>query len=130
MLKISAHVAPSIVHGTGLFARKPIKAGTVLWAFKPRKDHRRPLSAARDVDLHFGYINPRRSTEFVICGDIARWWNFAPAGIEPNSIEGAIDRHGEGLIIAARDIAANEELLIDPATDADAARKLTPAKAA
>lgn len=130
MLKITAHVAPSPVHGQGLFAAEPIAAGTVLWRYVPGVDSYIRVDRASPVEFHFGCINPRNPALLMRCGDRACYWNFPPEGTAPNCVEGPLDRYGEALIVAARDIAAGEELLIDPATDADAHRKLNHSQAA
>lgn len=130
MMQVRHAVKESPVHGLGLFATEPVKAGTVLWRYIAPQDYRLDAYSASAEQLHYGYINPRRPHELVNCGGKARFWNFAPAGTEPNSIEAHVDDSGEAVIIAAHDIAMGEEFLIDPATDADAGRKLNPFTAA
>lgn len=124
MLQIKTTFRPSQVHGRGLFLEEPVRAGTVLWAYDPAGDYRLDAYTASGAQLHHGYINPRRPHDLVVCGDAARWWNFPPAGEPANSIEGYLDAHGEAVIVAARDLAAGEELLIETGSDADAPRKL------
>lgn len=130
MMRVPIGVRFSDVHGLGIFALKPIRAGTLLWRFQAPDDYRIALNVASDEQKHFGYVNPRRPNELVVCGRHARYWNFPPAGTPANSIEGAVDASGEATIVAARDIIAGEELLIETASDADAARKLKSATAA
>jgi SET domain-containing protein len=130
MMRVPITVRASGIHGLGLFTVRPIAAGTTLWRFTSPEDYRVDVYTASDEQLHYGYINPRRPHDLVICGGKARYWNFPRAGEPANSIEGLVDSSGEAVIVAARDIAAGEELLIDPASDADAARKLKPAHAA
>jgi SET domain-containing protein len=130
MMRVPIAVRASGIHGLGLFATRPIAAGTVLWRFQAPDDYRVDVYTASDEQLHYGYVNPRRPHELVICGGKARYWNFPKEGQTPNAIEGPVDSSGEAVIVAARDIAAGEELLIDLASDADAGRKLKPANAA
>jgi hypothetical protein len=60
----------------------------------------------------------------VVCGDKARFWNFPPPGDPANAVLSPRIAHGEHLVVAARRIESGEELLIEPASDADYARKL------
>jgi SET domain-containing protein len=130
MMRVPIVVKASGIHGLGIFAVRAIGAGTVLWRFQAPDDYRLDLYTASDEQLHYGYVNPRRPHELVVVGGKARYWNFPRAGQAPNAVEGTVDSSGEATIVAARDIAAGEELLIDQASDADAGRKLNPAHAA
>lgn len=130
MMRVPIAVRASGIHGLGIFTTRPIAAGTVLWRFQSPDDYRVDLYTASDEQLHYGYVNPRRPHDLVICGGKARYWNFPRPGQAANCIEAAVDSSGEAVIVAARDIAAGEELLIDQASDADAGRKLNPAHAA
>jgi len=127
MLRVKCRKAPSPIHGHGLFLEQPVSAGTVLYCFDPSIDARLDAYTASAEMLHFGYINPRRPHEVVICGDLARWWNFPAEGTAANSIESDLILHDERAIVAARDLAAGEELTICLSSDADAHRKLQPA---
>jgi len=127
-LQVPHHIAPSAVHGTGLFAAAALEAGTVLWRYEQDLDSRRCLSdldpSERLSALHFGYVNPLQPEWVVICGDDARFWNFPPVGSPANALPSTKLWHGEALIVAARPIVAGEELLIDPSSDADYFRKI------
>lgn len=130
MMLVPTYLAPSPIHGTGIFAARPIARGEVLWNFMPALDRRVSRRYLEDFPghiraamLHYGYVNPQRTDFVVICLDDARFWNFSP---EPNAIEAhAPTAECEAIIIAARDIAAGEELTIGTGTDADAQRKLS-----
>ena len=128
-LQVPHRIAPSSIHGIGLFAAAPLAQGTLLWCYQPGLDTRRRLSdlepTARLISLYYGYVNPLEPHWVVVCGDAARFWNFPPVGCPANAIPSAVHLHGEALIIAARDIEAGEELLIDPSSDADYFRKLS-----
>ncbi len=129
MMLVPTYVAPSAIHGLGLFAREPIAKGTRLWEFRPGVDIQWPQRAvdalpevARLHWLHHGYVNPRRPGYVVLCADYAMFWNFAE---DPNAVElleGS--RREEAVLVAARDIAAGEELTVGFESDADADRKL------
>lgn len=125
MLLVKVCVRPSPVHGRGLFAVESIPAGAPLWIFVPDADLRHALAEADAERLHYGFVSPHTG-DLVECGDDARYWNFSPAEVPPNAVESRICHYGEALIVAARDIAPGEELLIDVASDADASRKLQP----
>lgn len=122
MLTTPVEVKASPLHGMGLFSTMPLKRGTVVWVFNPYDDTRIPLDDADDKQMHFGYVNPARPNDVVLCGDNAKWWNFAHEAncgelFRPNF-------HHEAPIVTLRDIAAGEELTITTSSDADAERKL------
>ncbi|MFM2080334.1 MAG: hypothetical protein RLZZ124_102 [Cyanobacteriota bacterium] len=129
-LLIPHFTAPSSVHGTGLFSAARLAAGTVLWCYQPGLDRRvllrRLTPDQRQEALHYGYINPAFPEHVVICGDQARFWNFPPAGCTANACVSTQQVHREALIVAARAISVGEELLIEPASDADYQRKMLP----
>ena len=128
-LQVSHWIGPSDVHGTGLFAAESVAEGSLLWCYEPGLERRLCLNElepdARSTALHYGYVNPLVPSLVVVCGDDARFWNFPPVGSPANAVPSVELLHGEALIIAARDIAAGEELLIDPSSDADYFRKLS-----
>lgn len=127
-LCIPHYTAPSLVHGTGLFARQALAPGAVLWEFDPSCDRRLSLESLpaeeRLSRLHYGYINPARPGDVVICGDLARFWNFPHPGELANAEPSGRSLRGESVIVASRPIAAGEELLIHPCSDADYFRKM------
>jgi uncharacterized protein len=108
-------VAPSAIHGLGVFAAEPIAAGTVVWRFTPGFDpefdpgvlENQPR-LLRETLLHYGYVDKRLGT-YVLCCDDARFLNHAakPTLVQDLSSE----RHGVDR--AARDIAVGEELTVD-----------------
>lgn len=128
-LLIPHFTAPSAVHGTGLFSGVALQAGALIWCFQPGLDRRCRLSGFQESDrlaaLHYGYINPASPDWLVICGDKARFWNFPPPGQAANSVLSPHHLHHEALIIAAGPIAPGDELLIEPASDADYFRKMS-----
>ena len=111
MLTVKTVVRPSSIEGLGLFADQDIPAGTVIWEFVEKFDttytneefEALPKSAKPHV-RKYSYFCPELSL-WVLCGDDARFMNHAAV---PNTFEEPGTRS-----IAARDIAAGEELTCD-----------------
>ncbi|HVI51871.1 MAG TPA: SET domain-containing protein [Candidatus Sulfotelmatobacter sp.] len=110
MLLVKAHLAPSTVHGTGLFASEFIAEGTVIWRFDARIDRkftRRERDAlpepARTFVATYSYPEEIGSDLFYLDGDHARFMNHSAT---PNTCC-VVDT------VAIRDIQAGEELLCD-----------------
>jgi SET domain-containing protein len=108
---VRTRIAQSPIHGIGLFADEPISAGTVIWAYSPKFDlsfNPEDLDSlappARDLISKYAYFEAAVDA-FVLCGDDARFMNHSDS---PNTSEVAGPR-----TIAARDIAAGEELTCD-----------------
>ncbi|MGD9952733.1 MAG: SET domain-containing protein [Burkholderiales bacterium] len=115
MLLVSVVLRPSPIHGLGAFAVAPIARGTPVWRFTPGFDldldpaalERQP-EHFRKALLHYGYLDPRLQ-RYILCCDDARFINHSA---EPNlASEYSADRYG--VDVAAREIAAGEELTID-----------------
>lgn len=122
MMRVPVMVGPSAIHGHGLYATRDIAAGEIVWEFA-LGDSRLPWSESSAKQRHFGYVNPAAPAWLVICGDAARWWNFALAA---NCEEAAPpSATHEAPLRAARAIACGEELTVTFTSDADAARKLS-----
>ena len=129
MILIPTSVRPSARHGLGLYAEIAIPMGHLLWRFDASVDHRQEIAPGlnwqrRSELLHWGYVNPSVPNSVVVCGDSSRFWNFSSADEQPNAVISHQRYAGEHLILAARDIAAGEELLIEPASDLDYSRKM------
>ena len=127
MILIETRVAPSGIHGNGLFARNAIPAGTPFYRFQPGFDQSltpEEWSAlpepARGFVRHFTYFDTA-TRRLILSGDDARFMNHSET---PNT--GAIPGLAEPVVtVALRDIAAGEELTCDyRAFDGDAAWKL------
>ena len=110
MLLVKTYLAPSAIHGVGVFAGEPIARGTVIWRFDARIDRlltraeREALSEpARSFVETYAFPETPDSDIHVLCGDDARFMNHSD---RPNT-----DNPGD--TIAARDIAPGEELLCD-----------------
>jgi uncharacterized protein len=114
VLRVRTRLAPSPIHGLGLFAAEFIPAGAVVWAFDPPVDQRVPLAAldgaparVRSFVATYGYLE---ADHVLLCGDDARFLNHArPANCSSR---------GEATV-ALRDIRPGEELTDDYATTAD-----------
>lgn len=115
MLLVRVRVDRSAIHGLGVFAAEPIPRGSAVWRFTPGFDldldpalvqaQPQPL---RERLLHYGYIDPRLG-RYILCCDDARFLNHsAVPNLRPDF---TLDRYG--VDIAARDIAAGEELTVD-----------------
>ena len=114
VLLVQTYLAPSPIHGIGLFAATPIAAGTPVWRLDEPFDQvvdERLLGglsepAQRQVQ-HFSYFDPLRQVR-ILCGDDARFFNHADdanCGDAPGS-------HG-AVTMALRDVAEGEELTWD-----------------
>lgn len=129
MLHVKTFLAPSGIHGTGLFTGQDIPKGGLVWRFVPGLDQRIGLPFVYELPrhsmealLHYGYINPENPDFVVLCFDDARFANFHPS--RPSTILGETRIDGEADLIAARDLVKGEELTVGYDTDADFARKL------
>jgi len=114
MLLVPTFLAPSPIHGIGLFAAAPIPAGTILWRLDESFDR-----AVDEVELarldvvaqlqvqRYAYVDPVRRVR-ILCGDDARFFNHA----DDANCRDEPDSDGTATV-AVRDIAAGEELTWD-----------------
>lgn len=109
MFKVATYLAPSPIHGTGVFTAVPIPAGAVIWGYDHPVDWEiRPeemLSIPEPFQSrfrHFSYLDERGV--YVLCGDNARFMNHS---LTPNCDDSGV------ATVAARDIAVGEELTCD-----------------
>src|SRR5437899_3476837 len=111
MMVVKTYLAPSPIHGTGLFAAEPISAGATICVFDERYDlifsnddlEKMPPSMQSFL-RHFGFKDPF-DPGFVFCDfDNGRFMNHSDAP-NVNQIDGAN--------YAEHDIAAGEELTCD-----------------
>ncbi|MBI3744743.1 MAG: SET domain-containing protein [Chloroflexi bacterium] len=120
MFLFDTYVAPSAIHGLGVFTREAIPRGRRVWEYTPGIDHahtaaefeRLPPRAQRFLKRH-GF-HDTRTGYYVLGGDFdlfsnhsadPRHVNLVADGSDPNPISAAL--------IASRDIPAGEELLAD-----------------
>lgn len=127
MMLIHTQVAPSQIHGLGLFTVGPIAKGTPVWRFEPGFDHAispeqfaalPPL--AREHLRSYAYVS-QADGHLIRSGDHTCFMNHSPdcnTGA-PASATPPVTT------VALRDLAAGEELTCDYAAfDADVAWKL------
>lgn len=126
MLLVPTRLAPSTIHGLGVFAAMPIGKGTAVWRFEAGLDMEFAPDIVEALPKHvreffsrYGYID-RNLNRLILCFDDARFVNHSDA---PNvTTDYARDSHG--LDVALRDIAAGEELTMDYAGFEAAGRRL------
>lgn len=131
MLLIRTRVAPSRIHGLGVFVVEAVPAGTPIWRFEPGFDRelapevvRALPPPAREFVEWYGYRRPADGV-WILSGDHACFMNHA----HPPNTGTPPDRPGASWTVALRDLEAGEELTCDYfAFDAEAARKLNPSK--
>ena len=127
MMLIRTRVAPSGIHGLGLFAAEPVSRGAPVWRFQPGFDHDfspeqfAALPAlAREHTRWFCFVS-KVDGHVILSGDHACFINHSahhntglPAGAKPPVTT-----------LALRDIAAGEEITCDYwSYDADTPWKL------
>ncbi|MEI7732043.1 MAG: SET domain-containing protein [Verrucomicrobiota bacterium] len=127
MMLAKTQVAPSGIHGMGLFAVEFIPRGTPIWRFQPGFDQeftpeqfdRLPPEA--QAHLHWFAFFSRENGRAILSGDHACFMNHAS---QPNT--GALPEAALAITtVALREIAAGEEITCDYyAFDAKAAAKL------
>lgn len=112
MLTVRATLAPSSIHGIGLFADTFIARGTTVWVFNPVIDQRfnrrrlRTLAATQpsEVLVHYCTYSYKRRGLFWYMGDNARFINHD----EDHANVALLDDLTE---VAVRDIAPGDELI-------------------
>lgn len=127
MMLIKTRLAPSGIHGLGLFAAEDVARGTPVWRFQPGFDQEfspAQMAAlpgeARAQLLWFAYFDEARDV-WVLSGDNSRFMNHSSqpnTGVPANTVF-------TGTTVALRNIAPGEELTCDYfAFDQQAAEKL------
>ncbi len=115
MLLVPTTLGPSPIHGLGIFAARPIPAGTAIWTLDPVLDRIIPAARlallpdhVRDYLEHYCEYFPE-TDELVLSGDDDRFTNHSD---DPNT---APEGHNQprATMIALRDIAAGEEITCD-----------------
>lgn len=118
MLLVETYLAPSKIHGIGLFAKDRIPKGTKIWEFTPGFDQEltqeqidQLSEACRERILNYVYYNANKM-RYILCSDDERFINHSE---EPNIVDIGFcsDDGEEGEAFAARDIEADEELTED-----------------
>jgi SET domain-containing protein len=114
VLLVPTYLAPSPIHGIGLFAAEPIAAGTPVWRLDEPFDQVVDEATLAGLDTvaqlqvrRYAYLDPLRRVR-VLCGDDARFFNHADDANcrdDPQS--------GGAVTVAVRDVADGEELTWD-----------------
>ncbi len=114
VLLVPTYLAPSPIHGIGLFAAAPISAGTPVWRLDEPFDQVIDEASLVALDTvaqlqvqRYAYLDPRRQVR-VLCCDDARFFNHdddANCRDDPTS--------GGTVTVAVRDVAEGEELTWD-----------------
>lgn len=109
MFRVPTYLAPSSIHGVGVFTPFDIPAGTILWSFDPGVDWIFSLEEIQQFPESYrptlvSYCFVDDEGRWILCGDQARFMNHAD---EPNC-----DDDGE-FTTTRRDIATGEELTCD-----------------
>lgn len=114
MLLVETYLAPSGVHGIGLFAGHDIPAGALVWKFQEVIDMVLPperfLALCRTVDFcalqHLMTATYKRNNQYFYLTDNARFINHSSEGCNIGFINDFTE-------VALRDIRRGEELLED-----------------
>src|SRR5579862_8511839 len=100
MLLVPTRLAPSAVHGIGLFAASFIAKRAPIWKFQRGFDLELPLDFPRRLSevahrqfLKYTYISPATGN-YVLCSDDARFLNHSD---EPNVISTQVEGEQEGV---------------------------------
>ncbi len=130
MLLIPTDLAPSHIHGLGVFTRQPVAAGTEIWRFQAGfdttflvEDLQELPEPAREFLRHYAYLD-RTTGQFVLNADHGRFMNHSATpttGIDPRIGNAA----GDPVTVALADLPAGTELTCDYRSfDGDVAWKL------
>lgn len=115
MLLVRTVVRESRIHGLGVFADQPIGKGEAVWAFEPLLDRVIPVAELGRMPAHVAdyletYCEYFPETEvLVLSGDNDRFTNHSD---DPNTVV-VLPNGPEARVVAARDIAAGEEITCD-----------------
>lgn len=112
VMRVKVKLAPSGIHGLGLFAAEPIAAGSTVWCWDEGVDVCLPLDARDGQDV---VPEVRRFlTTYAWLGDGALWLCVDEARFMNHSDTPNCISHGGGTpSIALRNIAVGEELTED-----------------
>ena len=122
MLMVETELRQSEIHGTGVFLKKPVRKGELIWRFDSRID--RVYSEEEIASLPEGVQNFLRTYStwheatqlWILCGDNGRHFNHSDT---PNTLSlGA----GFGDDVAAEDLPAGIELTTNYALICDSVR--------
>jgi SET domain-containing protein len=115
MLLVRTSVRQSPIHGLGLFADEPIRLGQPVWTYEPTIDRVVPEAELDSYPEHvIDYLETycEYFPEFgvlVLSGDNDRFTNHSD---DPNTVV-VLPNGPEARVVAARDIAAGDEITCD-----------------
>jgi SET domain-containing protein len=115
MLLVRTKIAPSQIHGFGLFADQFIAKGEVIWRFSPGFDLEKTVEELATLPVHIqewfkhcAYLD-YHFDRYVLCTDNARFVNHS----ETPSMYSDYGQDNYGPDVAIHDIKAGEELTND-----------------
>lgn len=109
MFLVPTVVAPSAIHGFGVFTPQPLAAGTLIWEFQSGVDLRLTSSDLRSLPPDVAhvlrsYCYREPSGLYVLCGDAAKFMNHSD---DPSCED------SEEVTLVRRDLKAGDELTCD-----------------
>ncbi len=122
MLRIRTILKPSGAKGLGLYCTDRVRAGTLIWAYDPGIDQELTRGVFRtrlQRTLRDTYCTQQPDGTFQLCADNARFMNHAD---KPNTSSQKDDFGRVIGMVAARTIAADEELTCDYREQCESAR--------
>lgn len=127
MLLVDTYLAPSAIHGIGVFTKEFIPQGAKVWEFTPGFDQifsdedLTKLTQLQREAIYFYAYRSDINQQLVLCCDNARHYNFLP---NPNCGDQENQAPDDFSSYALRDIQVGEELTYSIDDDLDAGRKL------
>ena len=117
MLLVPIALRPSKIHGTGVFSTAHVPNQTRVWQFDRAVDQRYPMSEFKKLPAHV----QKHIEKFGVFGLDGRYfyiWGDHTFLINHSNTPNLVPRdeilvHGEGVVVATRDIEPGEELTID-----------------
>jgi uncharacterized protein len=119
MILVKSKLAPSKIHGTGLFATEDVKKDTLVWIFDKKFDlvlsgaELLALSeAAREQFLNYAYIS-KLTGNYILCSDDSRFFNHTRNPNVTCYIPDERESDDDLACVANKDIMTGEELTCD-----------------
>lgn len=113
MLHVKTKIAPSAIHGFGLFADQFIPTDTIVWKFTPGFDlkfsndeiSKLPKNVQNFLDT-YAYLS-KKSRLYILPSDNAKYFNHSD---NPNTLSEYLDGEEEVVTRAIKDIQKDEEI--------------------
>jgi len=113
MLLVKTYLAPSKIHGIGLFAAEFIPKSTPTWRFQEgfdlaigKEDMKKLSEPSKEQFQNYAYLN-QQTGKYVLCFDDSRFMNHSS---DPNTKSSPSDNDED---VAVRDIQKGEEITTD-----------------